>query len=240
MASVNHFKGYDKISQSHLENQNSHPKTAARRSSTATATAIIVISAILLFTLVIALTLAVSMLKEPIQDQDNKHPTDSAESIKTVCNVTRYPESCFAALSSLNASKSRDPEAFLDLSLRVSITRLSNLSSSLRSLNDLRPQPALKDCLTLFDDALSRLNDSVPATKAQLGLTVEKMSDIQTWISAAMTDQDTCNDGLEEMGWRAGDEIKSQAQSFKESVSNSLAIVANMQNLEQKFGLTRH
>ncbi|KAK8710722.1 hypothetical protein V6N13_146035 [Hibiscus sabdariffa] len=230
MASVNHFKGYDKISQSHLENQNPHPKTAA--------TTIIVISAILLFTLVVALTLAVSMLKQPIQD--NKHPTDSAESIRTVCNVTRYPESCLAALSSLNASKSRDPEAFLDLSLRISITRLSNLSSSLRSLNDLRPRPALKDCLTLFDDALSRLNDSVSATKAELGLTKEKMSDIQTWISAAMTDQDTCNDGLEEMGWTAGDEVKSQSQSFKESVSNSLAIVANMQNLEQKFGLTRH
>ncbi|KAL4352413.1 hypothetical protein GQ457_06G036980 [Hibiscus cannabinus] len=237
MASVNHFKGYDKISQSHLENQNPRPKTAARRSSAATTT-IIVISAILLFTLVVALTLAVSMLKQPIQD--NKHPVDSAESIRTVCNVTRYPESCLAALSSLNASKSGDPEAFLDLSLRISITRLSNLSSSLRSLNDLRPQPALKDCLTLFDDALSRLNDSVSATKAELGLTEEKMSDIQTWISAAMTDQDTCNDGLEEMGWTAGDEVKSQAQSFKESVSNSLAIVANMQNLEQKFGLTRH
>ncbi|OMP07422.1 hypothetical protein COLO4_07357 [Corchorus olitorius] len=34
---------------------------------------------------------------------------------------------------------------------------LSNLFSSLKSLNDLHSQPALKDCLHLFDDA-SRLN----------------------------------------------------------------------------------
>ncbi|GMJ04959.1 hypothetical protein like AT3G47670 [Hibiscus trionum] len=230
MASVNHFKGYDKVSQSHLENQNPRPKTATRRSTTAVI--LIVIAAILIFALVIALT-----LQAPIKDKDT---TNSAESIKAVCNVTRYPESCFAALSPLNASKSRDPEAFLDLSLRVSITHLSNLSSSFRSLNDLHPQPALKDCLTLFDDALNRLNDSASATKAQPGLTKEKINDIQTWISAAMTDQETCNDGLEEMGWTAGDEVKSQTRSFKESVSNSLAIVANMQNLVQKFGLTRH
>ncbi|KAE8693931.1 Ribosomal protein S4 [Hibiscus syriacus] len=224
MASVNHFKGYDKISQS-------HPKTSPRRSSTT-----IIVSALLIFTLLTVLTLFVSMLEEPIKD--NKHPADSVDSIKTICNVTRYPESCFAALSSLNASKNPDPEAFLDLSLRLAITHLSNLSSSFRSLNDLHSQPALKDCLTLFDEALTRLHDSVSATKAQF--TKEKISDIQTWISAAMTDQDTCNYGLEEMGWTAGEEIKSQSRTFKESLSNSLAIVANLQKLVQKFGLTMH
>lgn len=78
-------------------------------------------------------------------------------------------------------------------------------------------------------------------TGKELVLTKEKISDIQTWISAAMTDQDTCNDGLEEMGWTAADEVvKSQAQSCKESISNSLAIVANMQNLLQKCGRTMH
>ena len=98
--------------------------------------------------------------------------------------------------------------------------------------------------MNLFDDALSRLNDSVSAMKVgsgkELVLTKEKISDIQTWISAAMTDQDTCNDGLEEMGSTVADKVKSQVQSCKESISNSLAIVANMQNLLQKFGLTMH
>ncbi|OMO94648.1 putative enzyme inhibitor [Corchorus capsularis] len=34
----------------------------------------------------------------------------------------------------------------------------ANLSSSLKSLNDLHSQPALKECLDLFDDA-SRINE---------------------------------------------------------------------------------
>ncbi|PPD81480.1 hypothetical protein GOBAR_DD21598 [Gossypium barbadense] len=240
MESVNFFKGYGKLS--HLESQNPRPRSAS---------AAITISAVLFFTLVIGFTLA-ALLLQPINDKD---PTDSAsasslssnlvESIKTICNVTRYPDSCFTALSSLNASIKPDLEAFLDLSLQVAITHLSDLSSSFKSLNDLHSQPALKDCLTLFDDALSRLNDSVSAMKVGTGkelvLTKEKISDIQTWISAAMTDQDTCNDGLEEMGWTAADEVvKSQSQSCKESISNSLAIVANMQNLLQKCGRTMH
>ncbi|KAK9036451.1 hypothetical protein V6N11_078452 [Hibiscus sabdariffa] len=151
------------------------------------------------------------------QPSKHKDPTVSVEPIKTICNVTRYPEACFTDLSSLNASKNPDPESFLNLSLRVSITHLLNLASSIKSLNDLHSQPGLEDCLTLFDDALSKLNDSVSTMNACMGLCKKKTSDIQTWISAAMTDQDTCNDGLEELGWTGGDEVKSRARSFKES-----------------------
>ncbi|XVE56965.1 hypothetical protein DITRI_Ditri04bG0053900 [Diplodiscus trichospermus] len=240
MEPVKFFKGYDKVS--HLENQNPDQRRARRPVLTA-----ITISAIVLFILVIGSTLAALMLepiKEPTGTDSSSLSSTSAESIRTICNVTRYPESCFTALSSLNASSKPDPEAFLDLSLQVAITHLSNLSSSLKSLNDLHSQPALKDCMTLFDDALSRLTDSVSAMKVGSGkeliLTKEKISDIQTWISAAMSNQETCNDGLEEMGSTVDDKVKSQLQSSKESISNSLAIVANMQNLLQKFGLTMH
>lgn len=74
----------------------------------------------------------------------------------------------------------------------------------------------------------------------ELVLTKEKITDIQTWISAAMTDQETCIDGLDEMGSTVSDNVKSELQSCKESTTISLAIIANMQNLLQKFGLTMH
>ncbi|XP_021286219.1 LOW QUALITY PROTEIN: pectinesterase 3, partial [Herrania umbratica] len=236
MDSVNFFRGYDKVSR--LENQNPSQKPV----STA-----ITISAILILTLVIGLTLAALMLepiKAPAGTASPSLSSNSDESIRTICNVTRLPESCFTTLSSLSASTKPDPESILHLSLQVAINHLSNLSSSLKSLNDLYSQPALKDCVTLFDDALNRLNDSVSAMQVgsgkELVLTKEKISDIQTWISAAMSDQETCNDGLQEMGSTVADKVKSQVQSSKESISNSLAIVANMQNLLQKFGLIMH
>ncbi|XP_007037294.2 PREDICTED: pectinesterase 3 [Theobroma cacao] len=236
MDPVNFFRGYDKVS--HLENQNPSQKPV----STA-----IAIFAILIFTLVVGLTLAAVMLepiKEPADTASPSLSSNSDESIRTICNVTRFPESCFTTLSSLSASTKPDPESILQLSLQVAINHLSNLSSSLKSLNDLHSQPALKDCVTLFDDALSRLNDSVSAMQVgsgkELVLTKEKISDIQTWISAAMSDQETCNDGLQEMGSTVADKVKSQVRSSKESISNSLAIVSNMHNLLQKFGLTMH
>ncbi|KAL0342616.1 UNVERIFIED_CONTAM: putative pectinesterase/pectinesterase inhibitor 26 [Sesamum calycinum] len=69
-------------------------------------------------------------------------------------------------------------------------------------------------------------------------LTEMKISDLQTWISAAMTDQETCLDGLAETGSTALDEFKLKVQKSQEYMSNTLAILNNIQSLFDKFGLT--
>lgn len=74
-----------------------------------------------------------------------------------------------------------------------------------------------------------------PGEKA---LTEMKISDIQTWVSAAMTDQDTCIDGLEETGSPAVDELKTRMHKSQEYMSNTLAILNHIQSLYDKFGLT--
>ncbi|KAK4750422.1 hypothetical protein SAY87_003904 [Trapa incisa] len=97
---------------------------------------------------------------------------------------------------------------------------------------------ALGDCETLLDDAHSHLSDSVSAAALDPGekiLTDMKISNIQTLVSAAMTDQETCLDGLEEMGSALLDEVRTTMQRSKEMMSNSLAIVANMMDLCMKF-----
>lgn len=71
-------------------------------------------------------------------------------------------------------------------------------------------------------------------------LTDRKVNDIQTWISAAMTDQETCLDGLEEMGSTAVDQVKDKFRKSKEFLSINLAIIAKINSLLQKFGLSMH
>lgn len=88
---------------------------------------------------------------------------------------------------------------------------------------------------------MSRLNDSVSAmsavTDGAVTLTDEKINDIQTWVSAALTDQETCVDGLEEVGSsvRDVDEVKRMMKRSSEYISNSLAIVANLRTLLRQF-----
>jgi len=98
----------------------------------------------------------------------------------------------------------------------------------------------MRDCVSLFDDSLGKLNDSLLAMEVGPGekmLTLEKANDIRTWISAAMTDQDTCIDGLEEMESVLPDEIKAKVERSKDFLSISLAIIAKMEALLKKFDL---
>lgn len=101
--------------------------------------------------------------------------------------------------------------------------------------NDKGTESALRDCVDLFEDAVSQLSESTRAVEG--GLRDEKARDLNTWISAAMTDQQTCLDGLEEMGSMVVDEVKARVQISKEYMSNSLAILENMNALLEKFHL---
>ncbi|XP_065877156.1 pectinesterase 3 [Euphorbia lathyris] len=233
MESINVLKGYGKVN-SNLERQ-THTHTPTNRKPFIVKVAI---SAVLLLTLIVSLILAAAIFDFDFGTDSDE--LDSAQSIRSVCNVTRYPDSCFASISSVNPSVKPDPEAIFKISIQVSINELKNVSSQFRSLNH---QPAVDDCLSQFDDALSKLNDSLAMMGVGSGekaLTGKKMNDIQTWISAAMTYEQTCLDGLEEMGSRVPEAMKGQLEKSNEFLSNSLAISAKMQSLLDKFDLKLH
>lgn len=62
--------------------------------------------------------------------------------------------------------------------------------------------------------------------------TKAKIRELNAWISAAMTDQETCLDGLEEMGSTAWNEVRMKVQLSKQCMSDSLAILAKIQPVD--------
>ena len=92
------------------------------------------------------------------------------------------------------------------------------------------------DYVKLYADAVSQLNESISKFKREKKnggnwLTKRVVGDVKTWISAAMTDDETCSDGLEEMGTVVGNEIKKEMFTVNQMMSISLAIVSQMKKL---------
>ncbi|KAM7483297.1 hypothetical protein LguiB_007880 [Lonicera macranthoides] len=205
---------------------------------------------LLLFpTLLIGATIAAFIIHNSSTTKSPYSRPSLTDSTRSVCSVTQYPESCFTSISSSLSSlknNSSNPELIFTLSLRVAAEELANISSLPKRLisesNETRSVSALTDCVSLFDDALSQLNNSVAAYVGvgEKVSTEEKTRDLNAWISAAMTDQDTCLEGLEEMGSKVVDEVRTKVEKSKEYMSNSLAILANIHSLLVKFGLTMH
>lgn len=229
MESINFAKGYGKVNPAE-DNPDSPPNR--RR--------LIAFSLAVFLTLAIAALISV-LIHESAANSDGSEQSqlasNSADSLKTVCSVTRYPDSCISSISPLNSPPSNNPFQFFNLSLHASLLEVSSLKSQ---LPEPIAEPAMKDCAELFDDGASQLGRSAESICVGPGeklLTEMRISDLQTWISAALTDLDTCLDGLEEMGSTAVGEWKVKVQKAKECISNTLAILNNMQSLFQKFGL---
>ncbi|KAG4950807.1 hypothetical protein JHK85_044674 [Glycine max] len=249
MDTIKSFKGYGKVDE--LEQQAYQKKTRKRL-------IIITVSSIVLIAVIIAAIAGVVIHKRntsssPSSDSPPQTELTPAASLKAVCDVTQYPNSCFSAISSLPDSNTTDPELLFKLSLRVAIDELSKLSSFPSKLranaeHDARLQKAIDVCGNVFGDALDRLNDSISALGSSGGagkiISPASVSDVETWISAALTDQDTCLDALGELNSTAASgalrEIETAMRNSTEFASNSLAIVTKILGLLSQFAAPIH
>ncbi|VVB06818.1 unnamed protein product [Arabis nemorensis] len=94
---------------------------------------------------------------------------------------------------------------------------------------------AWKNCMDLYDETIYRLNQSILSclTKACSG------SDVQTWLSTALTNLDTCREGM----GVSSESLQSVLQSITIDVINALAIIKRlkqgMKTKEKYFGVLK-
>lgn len=245
MDSINSFKGYGKVDE---VEELAFRRKKRRRLIT------LIILILLLLTLITAAVVGIFLHKRSSSSPNTLPPPalTPAASLKAVCSVTQYPASCFSSISSIASSNTTDPELLFKLSLKVAIDELSSLSHYPTKLkaetNDIRLKSALQVCETMFDDALDRLNDS--ATSLEVGegekLSDSKIGDLKTWLSTAITDQETCLDSLDELNATKHfnatvvEEMKAAMQNSTEYASNSLAIVARILGLLTDLNIRIH
>lgn len=220
------FKGYGKVN--HGEEQAFHRKSRKR-------IVIIVVSIVILLAVIIGAVAGTVINKRNNKDSGEQEQLSSAQSIKAVCTQTQYPESCSSSLSAMDESNTTDPEELFKLSLQVALSSLSGLSSLPETLMKTTDNPndkeALKVCGTVLNDAIDNLHDSISSMDVKSSekvLSLKKIDDLRTWLSASLTNQQTCLDSLEEMDSTFLVQVKSQMQNSTEYTSNSLAIVTKI------------
>ena len=82
---------------------------------------------------------------------------------------------------------------------------------------DARAKAAWADCLELYQDTVQQLNRTMSVSSSS--------EDAQTWLSAAIANQETCRNGFVELNLVSNYQFSPfSANNISESVSNSLAI----------------
>ncbi|CAA0826418.1 Probable protein phosphatase 2C 76 [Striga hermonthica] len=148
-----------------------------------------------------------------------------SRAMSRACGRTRFPALCVDSLLHFPGAAEASEEELVHISVNMTLQKVGRALYSASGINNLDMDPharsAYKDCLELLDDSVDLLTRSLSSVSA--GLT----QDVLTWLSAALTNQDTCTEGLDEIqNGVVKDQMSDRLKDLSEIVSNSLSIYA--------------
>ncbi|XP_004488124.1 pectinesterase inhibitor 3-like [Cicer arietinum] len=152
---------------------------------------------------------------------------EAQDLVRSSCIHARYPKLCLRTLSNYSGP-AKSPLDIAEAALRVSLAHARRASEYLgaskggarsSSLSKLQ-RAALSDCEELISDSVDELQRSLEELKHLRQETFRwQMSNALTWVSAALTDGDTCLDG------NVGPEVNRRVADVARVTSNALYLI---------------
>lgn len=142
---------------------------------------------------------------------------------------TRDPKACLAIFATNPNARKVDLQQWTIMTMEAANTAVNESYTLTKSMEKANfGNDALNQCLEVFADSLDQLNTSMYLV-ADMNLHAPGNTgvDVQTFMSAAMTDQDTCLQGISEVGgWPGSDAISgARADRVNTLLSISLSFV---------------
>ncbi|GAB4857035.1 hypothetical protein Ancab_014945 [Ancistrocladus abbreviatus] len=187
------------------------------------------LSWLLLFSAILQMTIIAESSPTPSYSK-------ATDFIRASCRATRYPSLCFHCLSAYADQIQRSERQLALTALAVSLAKARStalFASKLSKLQGVKHRvfEAVKDCIENMGDSVDELSRSV----RELGHTNQNggqgfmwhMSNVQTWVSAALTDEQTCVDGFggHVMDGSVKAAINQRVMNVAQVTSNALALV---------------
>ncbi|GAB4844347.1 hypothetical protein Ancab_037710 [Ancistrocladus abbreviatus] len=151
---------------------------------------------------------------------------------------TLYPKLCHETLLGYVNSTNLNPHQLAQIALRVSLVRaryarayLTKVAVRPESVKGMEYQ-AVRDCVEQINDSVAQLSQSINELSRIIGDGSEDdflwhSSNVETWTSAALTDQTTCLDGFpgRDGAHSIKTAIKGKVVDVAQATSNALALI---------------
>ncbi|KAI3796135.1 hypothetical protein L1987_38799 [Smallanthus sonchifolius] len=163
--------------------------------------------------------------------------SNDTDFIRTSCKTTLYPQTCFTSLSGYSSAIQQDPGRLARVAIGVTLTKVTNMAKYVSNIsrqvdygrNGPRVAAAIHDCYSLFGDAVDDIQGSLRQMRRLNGTGEDlrfQLSNVQTWMSAALTNEETCTDGFEGVAdGGVKSDVCGRVGKVKEVTSNALALV---------------
>lgn len=165
--------------------------------------------------------------------------------VKTSCKTTLHPTLCINSLSTYAVSIQGNDERLAKAAIAISLNNAKSAAmyvSKLSGTANIKPREsqALKDCVNSMTGCVASLTQSVQ----ELGKMAQfkardfdwHMNNVQTWVSSALTNQNTCIGGFSDssMNGHIKDAVNKKMSSVLQITSNALALVNRFNDMRNK------
>ncbi|CAI9768950.1 unnamed protein product [Fraxinus pennsylvanica] len=197
------------------------------------------ISPILLVAMVVALTIGTR--EDKTETSDRQDLSSSSKAIQTICRSTDYQETCIDTLKSSDKDTD-DPKELIEIAFEVTIKYIEDAAKNSTVLQKLQSDPraksALDDCHELANRAVNDLRRSYNMFKEfDVASFNAVLSDLKIWLSGAITYQETCLDGFEDVPGDAEEKMRESLKKAMELTSNGLAMVTEISSVLESLGV---
>lgn len=154
--------------------------------------------------------------------------------ISHTCSKTRFPSLCVDSLLNFPGALTASDKDLVHITVNMTLQRFDKAFYDVSDLSNVVMDPSVRsaydDCLELLGDSVDLLSRSlslttVPPTDSGSSSLFSSTQNVLTWLSAALTNQDTCVEGFNEVnGGNMKNLMSAKLKDLSELVSNCLAI----------------
>ncbi|KAK6161080.1 hypothetical protein DH2020_004461 [Rehmannia glutinosa] len=193
---------------------------------------------------VAATAAAIIVVQKKHKELNNHKINESQKAIQSLCQNTYYQQTCITTLS--KATNSSNPKTLIQSGFQIAIDELRHVINQTAPLQEASRDPetagAYKTCQKLLDDSITDLQTTVDQIESFDTANFNMlMDDIKTWLTGALTYQETCLDCFEEVKGEDGEKMRQLLEISRELTINGLALANEFSNflVPTEFGFSR-
>ncbi|XP_038875878.1 pectinesterase-like [Benincasa hispida] len=194
--------------------------------------------------LVVGVALAVVAVVNKNNNSTTENLSPKMKAVSTICSNTNYQEECQNTLTNVahNAS-SDDPKEYVKAAILATMEEVKkgyNLTDGfmIEAANNASIKMGVEDCKDLLQFAIAQLQASYTTVgEPDLHTNADRVADIKNWLTAVISYQQSCLDGLGEFDPNLQQKMQDGLDIAAKLTSNALAIVDTVSDILQNFGL---
>ncbi|KAL0323443.1 UNVERIFIED_CONTAM: putative pectinesterase/pectinesterase inhibitor 28 [Sesamum angustifolium] len=183
--------------------------------------------------LVVAMVVAVAVGVTRKQSESSSINAGSTKAVQSICAPTDYIDTCEKSLSDADTT---DPKELIKAAFEFTEKNIGDVIKNSPLFKEAASDDSTKQALAICQEVLGTAIDDLKRSFDKVGefdasKANEYLEDLKTWLSAVITNHETCIDAFENTTGDTGEKMKNVLQTARQMSSNGLAMVSNMSSI---------